>query len=807
MSPEQGTGDRDLDARSDVYSLAAVLYEMLAGEPPHTGVTSQAVIAKLLTERPTSLRVARDTVPQHVDAAVMKALAKVPVDRFATAGGFADATRHEGPVEIEEAPKGIRVRGVIAAAVVAALVGVGAWWMQTASDRTQPLDPNVIAVLPFTVRGSEDVAYLGEGMVDLLSMTLGGGGAQRTVDPKTLLSFVSSQVDALLDPQSGRAVAQHFGAGRYLLGTIVESGGQLRMQGTLFDAAREQEVITQATVDGAVGDVFSLVNRLTAEILATQHPGPSGHLARVASMTTDSLEALKAFLEGEEAWRAPRDSARARSAFQRTAEIDSTFALAWSRLAHVVGRWWITDPTFDYLDRALRHGDRLSERERLRLQGINAYYRGQAEDAEQAFRAIVREYPDDAAAWNDLGSVHYMYDWRRGRPHEEAREYFERSQFLDPGNADNYWQLHLISIFEGKLEEAEQHLRRYTSDASVPPELRAPRVLAGNDSIAKKQITDELRTASDFQIWWASNMVSYTDNPTGARRLARLLIEPTRSLQVRGVGHLMLAHYAAAGGQWTTAEEELAAAEPLYRAPTIVFKPMLAAAPFWQVPDEDLEAIREQLGVWDGSGAAPGHELDRQFVFAEGMYPLLRMYLLGLVSARLREDARAGEYAAELEGLKGPEHAASLPQDLARSVRAQVAINQERPKDALALLEQARMETLPGQFIFSYGTSFFMQNHERFLRAELLHELGRDEEALGWYGAFPFLGYSSAIYRGPSHLRRGEIYEQAGDHEKALKHYMLFVEWWKDADPELQPQVEDVRRRIARLAGETGNNE
>ncbi len=91
MSPEQATGDRAINARSDIYSLAAVVYEMLVGEPPFTGPTAQAMIAKLLTERPTSIRVVRDTVPPGVDAAVSRALAKVPADRFASAGEFVRA--------------------------------------------------------------------------------------------------------------------------------------------------------------------------------------------------------------------------------------------------------------------------------------------------------------------------------------------------------------------------------------------------------------------------------------------------------------------------------------------------------------------------------------------------------------------------------------------------------------------------------------------------------------------------------------------------------------------------------------------
>jgi serine/threonine-protein kinase len=91
MSPEQATGERSIDARADIYALAAVLYEMLTGEPPHTGATAQAVIAKVLGEPARSVRFARDAVPPHVDAAILRALAKIPADRWSTAQAFAAA--------------------------------------------------------------------------------------------------------------------------------------------------------------------------------------------------------------------------------------------------------------------------------------------------------------------------------------------------------------------------------------------------------------------------------------------------------------------------------------------------------------------------------------------------------------------------------------------------------------------------------------------------------------------------------------------------------------------------------------------
>jgi len=98
MSPEQATGDRAIDGRTDIYSLGAIVYEMLTGEPPHLGNTSQAIIARLLTDRPHGVRTARPAVPEYLEAAVARALEKLPADRFTTAREFADAMSGRGVV-------------------------------------------------------------------------------------------------------------------------------------------------------------------------------------------------------------------------------------------------------------------------------------------------------------------------------------------------------------------------------------------------------------------------------------------------------------------------------------------------------------------------------------------------------------------------------------------------------------------------------------------------------------------------------------------------------------------------------------
>ena len=135
MSPEQAMGERDLDARTDVYALGCVLYEMLTGEPPFSGPSAQAIVAKVMTERPTPPSATRDTVPEEVEDAVLTALAKLPVDRFASAAEFAAArSGHSTGIRTTTrrtaatvAPGRFRGLSAVLGALALALAGVAAW--------------------------------------------------------------------------------------------------------------------------------------------------------------------------------------------------------------------------------------------------------------------------------------------------------------------------------------------------------------------------------------------------------------------------------------------------------------------------------------------------------------------------------------------------------------------------------------------------------------------------------------------------------------------------------------------------------
>ena len=143
MSPEQATGSRGIDARTDVYSLGAITYEMLAGEPPHTGASAQAIIARLMTEDPRPLQTVRRSVPPHVEDAVQRALEKLPADRFATAKAFVEALRNSNAMS--NSTRGARAanhdsrvaRGVVWVAVVIAVSSLSALGWAIATLRAQ----------------------------------------------------------------------------------------------------------------------------------------------------------------------------------------------------------------------------------------------------------------------------------------------------------------------------------------------------------------------------------------------------------------------------------------------------------------------------------------------------------------------------------------------------------------------------------------------------------------------------------------------------------------------------------------------
>ncbi len=338
-----------------------------------------------------------------------------------------ERTRGEAEPAAERRLPRLSPVGLLAGALGLMVVLAGAILLRY---RTVAASPTVVAVLPFSARGNAD--YLGDGMVDLLSRNLDGVEHLRAVDPATIVTVSKRHTgDPGVDVERGREVAGRLGAGLFVLGNVNEAAGVLRITAALY-GQEQTEPEVQASVQGDSTYLFQLVDSLTAQLLAgRKHGSASERLVRTAAVTTASLAALKAYLDGERHLRAAEyDSARA--GFQQALELDSTFALASYRLAVAARLGGHTALGTPALERALRFGKRLPERDRRLVEAYAAFQRGDVDRAEQLYGAIRRDYPDDVESTFELAELLALYNPARARPDTEAMPLYRQVLDADP---------------------------------------------------------------------------------------------------------------------------------------------------------------------------------------------------------------------------------------------------------------------------------------------------------------------------------------------------------------------------------------
>ena len=438
MSPEQAAGSQDLDGRSDLYALACVLYEMLAGHPPFLGATAQQVLARHALDPVPSLRTARDAIPEAVEQSAMKALAKVPADRFPTVARFADALGSVADRTVPALPKvesrSRRRMGFAAAAGLLVLAAVVYVW------RPRPLakvDPDLIAVIPFRVSGAPALGYLREGMIDLVAAKLSGEEGPRAADPRSTMSAwrrTAGSDHEDLPVRAALELARRLGAGQLLLGGLVGTPNHLVLNASVM-TVRDGKTRTQANVEGPADSLPLLVDRLIAQLIAAKTGSDPGHTGLLRA----PLPALRAYLEGQAAYRRG-DYGEAVARFEQALEVDSTFALAGLALASAAG--WTTAPGAARrgLQRAWAGRDRLSPRDRAFLIAeVGPRYPAPSPLAEYlgAWERAVDLAPDQPDRWYELGDV-YFHDgpYLRIDPSQQrAAEAFRRSVALDSGTA------------------------------------------------------------------------------------------------------------------------------------------------------------------------------------------------------------------------------------------------------------------------------------------------------------------------------------------------------------------------------------
>ncbi len=707
--------------------------------------------------------------------------------------------------------------GLLALGAVALLLT--AVWLAGGRKLLAPDDPGAIpttesralssavAVLPFSVQARPELAYLREGMVNLLSTKLDGAGELRSVDPRTLLRFVERNEFRAGDPAAARAVADRFDAGLYIVGDLVEVGGRIQLAAAMYNRSREDEPIGRAAVEGEVDKLFALVDDLAAQLLSGMSGGPASRVRRIAAVTTASLPALKAFLEGEELFRRAQFGASV-EAFRRATRLDSLFALAHYRLS-LAAEWNLQDDLArESAEQAVRYSQRLSDRDRRLLEAFLVRRRGANAEAERLYRSILGTNPDEMEAWLDLGEVLFHAGPLHGRSFSASREALEKVLEFDPRHSTALIHLSRVVAYEGDTIALDSLVDRFMALNPEPErtlELEALRSFALRDDAGIAVISTRLEKAEDLGVAlavWAVGV--YARNLAGAEKIAAMLTEPSRSSEAKRLGRAWLAYLKLAEGKWNKARAELDRLAELDSGSALEYRALLSVIPFVPVSAEELKGLAAQLERLDPATVAISENPSIVFTAHDRLHPLIRLYALGLIRARLGDATTAIGHADRLARLEVPRTAASLPQDLAHSAQAQVMLSaaDRDPRDgdriakALTELDAARMETWYGQ---TMASPLYNQVFERFARAELLLRLGRERDALRWFATLVETSPFELPYLALSHLRRAEIHDALGESDEARTHYGRFIEMWQDADPELQPQVEAARRRLQEL--------
>ena len=288
MSPEQAMSDRALDARSDVYSLGCLLYEMLAGEPPYTARTAQSLLTKRLMDPVPAVRLLRAAVPTGVEQALTKALAKVPADRFASANAFAEAL--------------------------------------TAPARARA---PAVAVLPFlNLSADPENEYFADGITEDVIAHLSKIRALNVISRTSVMPF-KRRLESL------KEIAAKLDASTLLEGSVRRARDRVRIVAQLINAETDQTLWTE-TYDRDLTDIFEIQTDVALQIATALKAELSGdERARIRKEPTSDLQAYQLYLQGRQ-WHVkytPAAMQRAVGYFERAIARDPQYALAYASVA------------------------------------------------------------------------------------------------------------------------------------------------------------------------------------------------------------------------------------------------------------------------------------------------------------------------------------------------------------------------------------------------------------------------------------------------------------------------------------------
>ena len=687
--------------------------------------------------------------------------------------------------EIVAQPAARRWPSGLAALAGTALLVAGVWaaWQVAAPTSVEVAEAR-LAVFPFGVSSSStDLEWLNEGLPTILSQNLFEPGETETVDPVRVINSTDRGQGQSLDVAAAGAVARRLGAGRFVVGSVQGAGGRVRINAGLYALRDSIHSITRGEVEGDTTELFGLVDRLTAQLLGgTEEFGAANReLVRTAAHTTDSLPALKAYLEGEKHLR-DGELDEARESFLLAVESDTTFALAMYRNAFTHALDYGYEEATELAERAGRHAYHLSEYDRQALEAFSKNLAGEIRQAEREYRELIRAYPSRLDARVLLALLLADYEPMRGRSLDAAAELFAELREADPG----YLCLECLgqSIFLRSrdyvaLTEHWLEMARLEPDSTEAareiPRAEAFLALATGDSAgwatARRDVLPTLESGQYGFFWVALG--------TGRPALADTLLREDFADLGLGRERRWMDF---ARGRWSQAYEQIAEEEQPESIPGLYWRRVVYTPLDARIPG--IDAYVEQALALDSTTATGAH--------AE-LYEHGQLFTAALLSLQAGNTEAALQLADSIATLPVDSTFAPVTRNAVRTIRGETALRTDDIATARTELDALEWEVSPvGRHML---TDHFGIERAHFLRAEAAWRDGDVEAAQRWFDQSLTNNSDYSLIE----LRRGQIQEALGNLEQARLHYARVVEALEPAEEELIPRRDEARSRLAAL--------
>jgi eukaryotic-like serine/threonine-protein kinase len=767
MSPEQVRA-KELDARTDLFSFGAVLYEMATGMLPFRGESSGVIFREILDSSPTPALRLNPDLPLELERIVNRALEKDRNLRYQHASDMrAEMERlrrhtesgHVGtgalarPVEPSSTAK--YVGYLLAVLICGGLLAGGLYYR---SHRPKPLTDKDTVVLADFANSTGDPVF-DDTLKTALSVALNQSPFLNVLSENKVaatLKLMTRPVETKLTPGVARELCQRTGSKAYIAGSIASLGSQyvlgLKAVNCQSGDPLAEELVTAATKEkvlDALGEAASKLRGELGESLASVQKLD----ASLEQATTSSLEALQAYSLGRRAL-AEKGDATAVPYFQRAIELDPNFALGYLAVGDAYYSMTEVGRASDYLTKAFQLRDHASEREKLKITA--QYYElvnGELEKAAQIYQEWIASYPRDASIHNSLGAV-YTDQGRHDKAVEETRESLQLGKEYGP----DYSNLAFSLLALQRFDEAEQTIRqaqgRKLEDFGFSEVLYALAFLRDDSSAMEEQQQRFVgKPEENIGLSLASDTDAYAGHLSKARELTKRSVDSATRADSRETGAVWLENSAlreAAFGNLSDARK--VAAEGLKLVPTSLGVEVEAALAYAMAGDKTLA----QSLVQDLNKRYPAHT---------------QMQLLWLPA-----------------------------------IQAQLALNQKNSAAALNALQAASAIELGG-IPFITNTSCL---YPTYVRGEAHLSAGQGKEAAAefqkildhsgivwncWTGALAHLGVARA---NALQAKTSQGADADAARVRALAAYKDFLTLWKDADNDI-PILRQAKAEYAKL--------